>query len=152
MLNVPNTILLQVARTLTQLSDKNQLSDYRRVELERTLTELSNIQGGCERIKSTPIPHSYTILIHRIVAVYVFSLPFGLAETLHQLTPLVVLMVAYTFLGLDAVGDEIENPFGYDPNDLPLTALSTMIEINLRQALGESSVPESRRPVNGILN
>jgi len=119
--------------------------------LEASLTELTGIQGGCERIKNTPIPTSYTVLIHRIVAVYAFTLPFGIVDQVGVFTPVVVLLIGYAFYGLDAIGDEIENPFGIDDNDLPLAALSRMIEVNLRQRLGESDHPQLLQPDCGVL-
>jgi len=148
-LNVPDAILLLVARANREAFLNGELSEYRLVRLTELVSTLSDIQGGCERIRSTPIPHSYTILIHRIVALYVFALPFGLVDTLHFLTPVVVMLVAHTFLGLDAVGDELEDPFGEDLNDLPLSTLSRMIEINLRQSLGERDVPQPLPAVAG---
>jgi putative membrane protein len=120
--------------------------------LEQSLTALTDIQGGCERIKSTPIPLSYTSLIHQIVAAYCLLLPFGIVEIMKVFTPVVVTFVAYAFYGLDAIGDEIENPFGLDANDLPLSALSRMIEVNLRQRLGEGELPPLLKPRSGVLN
>jgi ion channel-forming bestrophin family protein len=149
--NVPNAVLLQLSRELQELADAGSLSEYRFVELSRQLSTLSDIQGGCERIKNTPIPYSYTVIIHQVVALYVLSLPFGLVGSLHYLTPVVVLIIAYAFLGLDAVGDEIEDPFGEDLNDLPLAALSRTIEVNLRETLGEDDVPPYLKPQNGVL-
>lgn len=119
--------------------------------LEQSLTDLADIQGGCERIRSTPIPLGYTVLMHRIVGVYCVTLPFGIEGQVGVLTPLVVLLISYAFLGLDALGDEIEDPFGTDANDLPLDQLSTMIEINLRERLGEADLPQAVRPVKGRL-
>lgn len=109
--------------------------------LENMLSDMVDVQGGCERILNTPIPWSYTVLIHSIVATYCFALPFGIVNTTHELTPIVVLMISYAFLGLDAVGDEIEDPFGHDYNDLPLSTISRTIEVNLRQMLGETDLP-----------
>lgn len=120
--------------------------------LEASLTELANIQGGCERIRATPIPFAYTVLMHRIVGLYCVGLPFGIVETIGIATPFVVLMIAYAFLALDAIGDEIENPFGYDANDLPLSQLSRMIEINLRERLGETELPAPVVPVDDVLS
>ena len=82
---------------------------------------------------------------------YCFLLPFGLVDTIGFMTPFVVAIVAYTFFGLDALGDEIEEPFGMDANDLPLDALCRAIEINLRESLGDDSVPEPLVPVNFCL-
>jgi len=119
--------------------------------LEESLTEMTGIQGGCERIKSTPIPFSYTALIHKIVALYCYALPFGIVNETKWFTPVVVAIVAYAFFGLDAVGDEIEDPFGKDLNDLPLTTLSTMIEVNIRQRIGDEDLPALLKPIDHVL-
>ncbi len=68
-------------------------------------------------------------------------LPFGLVVDVGMVTSLVVLFLSYAFLGLDAIGGEIEDPFGSDPNDLPLSQFTRMIEMNLRQRLGETDLP-----------
>ncbi len=120
--------------------------------LEGSLTALTDIQGACERIKSTPIPFSYTTLIHRITAVYCYALPFGVVDAVGIYTPFVCVIVAYAFFGLDVVGEEIEMPFGRDYNDLPLRAISRMIEVNLRQRLGEDDLPPLLTPVNDFLD
>jgi putative membrane protein len=151
--NVPYAILSGTSLWLRGAWHAGHIDRYHLPALDQSLNQFMDIQGGCERIKLTPIPHSYTVLMHTIVATYCFALPFGLLDTLHSWTPIVVLIVSYAFLGLDAVGEEIENPFGNDPNDLPLGAISTTIEVNLRQALGshEKEVPQLAEPVNGIL-
>jgi putative membrane protein len=151
--NVPYAILAGTSHWLRGAWTAGHIDSYHLPTLDQSLVQFLDIQGGCERIKSTPIPHSYTVLIHSIVASYCFMLPFGLVDTLHAWTPLVVLIVSYAFLGLDAVGDEIENPFGLDQNDLPLSAISTTIEVNLRQAIGDrdKDVPDLPQPVAGIL-
>jgi putative membrane protein len=120
--------------------------------LEASLTVLTDVQGACERIKNTPIPFSYTTLIHRITAVYCYALPFGIVDQVKSFTPFVCVIVAYAFFGLDVVGEEIENPFGTDYNDLPLRAISRTIEINLRQRLGESDLPPAVTPVNDFVD
>ena len=122
--------------------------------LEGALTDFTNLQGGCERIKSTPIPFSYNILLHRIVAIYCIALPFGLVPLLHSVTPIVVALIGYAFLGIDALGDEIEEPFGHDDNDLPLLSLTTMIEHNVRQRIGDEELPALKlpNPITRVLN
>ncbi|MCA9656507.1 MAG: hypothetical protein H6712_04495 [Myxococcales bacterium] len=151
-LNRPLAILRELGGRLRDLWQQGKVHPMHLPTLEGSLSTLTDIQGACERIKSTPIPSSYTVLIHRIVAVYTFALPFGIVETVGGATPVVVAIIAYAFFGLDAVGEEIEEPFGTDVNDLPLSTLSRMIEINLRQTLGETEVPEVLRPVDGVLS
>lgn len=120
--------------------------------LEQSLFSLTAVQGGAERINLTPIPFSYTTLIHRITAVYCYALPFGVVDAVGIFTPFVVTLVAYAFFGLDVVGDEIDMPFGTDPNDLPLRTITRTIEINLRQRLGERDLPPPLSPVGDVLD
>jgi putative membrane protein len=89
-------------------------------EVDRTLAALASVQAGCERIATTPIPFAYTLLLHRTAWLYCLLLPFGLVDLIGVMTPVVVAIVTYTFFGLDALGDEIEQPFGMRPHHLPL--------------------------------
>ena len=149
--NRPIAILQRQGERFAELWRAGRVHDFHLPVLTGSLAELTAIQGGCERIKSTPIPFSYTVLIHRLVAFYCFALPFGIADAVGTYTPLVVLMVSYAFFGLDSIGDEIEEPFGLDLADLPLSAIARMIEVNLRQRLGERDLPPLLEPRGHVL-
>ncbi|NNJ27885.1 bestrophin family protein [Alienimonas chondri] len=149
--NRPIACLQQMGLRLREAWETGHVNDYHLVHLESSLTEMTAIQGGCERIKNTPMPYSYTVLTHRLVFFYCFALPFGLVGTLGWLCPVTVLLVSYAFLGLDALGDEIEDPFGLDPEDLPLLALCRTIEINLRELTAAGRVPPPLEPVDEVL-
>jgi putative membrane protein len=144
--NVPNFIVLRLAERLAHARRLGVMRERDVLVFEPLLNEITNLQGGCERIRATPMPWSYTVLIHSIVAVYCFALPFGIVETVEHYTPVVSVLIAYAFLGLDAVGDEIEEPFGLDYNDLPLNSLARTVEVNLRQMLGEADLPKLMEP------
>ena len=148
--NVPLAILQRLGETVRLAYDQKWVHPFHVNVLDGSLTALTDIQGACERIKSTPIPFSYTVLMHRIVAFYCVLLPFGLMDTVRWATPVVVLAISYCFFGLDAIGDEIEDPFGVDVNDLPLDSISRNIERNLRARIGEE-MPEPVIPQKGIL-
>ena len=150
--NRPVAILQTLGERFRDAWERGWIHPMHLPVLEQSLSAMTDIQGGCERIKSTPIPFSYTALIHRIVALYCFGLPFGLVNTIEEFTPVVVMIISYAFFGLDAVGDEIEDPFGTDFNDLPLSTLSTMIEVNIRQRIGDEDLPKIPTPVNEILS
>ncbi|MBX3220409.1 MAG: bestrophin [Labilithrix sp.] len=148
--NVPYAMLQRMGELLVQARRKRWIHAFHVPVLEGSLTSLTDIQGACERIKSTPIPYSYTVLMHRIVAVYCTLLPFGLMDTVRWATPFVVLAISYCFFGLDAIGDELEQPFGMDINDLPLKGISRTIERNLRERLGEK-IPPPVAPERGVI-
>ncbi len=150
--NVPYAISQGTAERLRRAWDKGWVEPIHLATLDATLTGLTDIQGGCERIKTTSIPFSSTTLMHRIVAVYCYTLPFGVVDVVEIYTPFVVILVSYAFFGLDVVGDELEDPFGDDVSDLPLNAISRTIEVNLRQRLGETDLPPLLEPVDNILD
>jgi putative membrane protein len=149
--NKPIALLQRQAERLREAMDKGWIDRFHLPVLEGTLTTLTDIQGGCERIKNTPVPMSYTQLTHRIVGLYIGALPFGIVHDVGIMTPVVVVIVAYCFLGLDAVGTQIEDPFEEDPNDLPLAQISRMIENDLRQRIGDTDLRPELTPIRGVL-
>lgn len=149
--NIPNYLMLQMGKDLRQCIDDKKLDSYFAVAMDKTISSMSANVAACERIKNTPIPFSYTLLLHRTAYLYCFLLPFGLVDAIGYMTPFVVGIVAYTFFGLDALGYEIEEPFGDAPNDLALSAICRSIEINLRDAIGEKHELEPLAPVNYCL-
>jgi putative membrane protein len=148
--NVPIALLQRMGDLFVEARRKKWIDPFHIPVIEASLTSLTDIQGACERIKSTPIPYSYTVLMHRIVAGYCALLPFGLMDSIQWATPVIVLVISYCFFGLDAIGDEIEQPFGLDPNDLPLDAIANTIERNLRKRIGDP-LPEKVLAKRGVL-
>ncbi|WP_158045315.1 bestrophin family protein [Skermanella pratensis] len=146
--NGPDHLLHLLSRDAAALGAGGRLDPMLLAQLEQNLTVLAGVQAGCERIRHTPLPFSYSLLLHRTAYLYCFALPFGLQDTTGFMTPFVVGLVSYTFFGLDAIGDEIEEPFGLLPNNLPLEAMCRRMEIDLLAALGETDLPPPLQPVD----
>lgn len=146
--NPADALMLAMGRDLGDCVRQRLIDPCLAAEIDQTLSALTAAAASCERIRNTPIPFSYTLLLHRTAYMYCFLLPFGLVDTTGFMTPFVVAIVAYTFFGLDALGDEIEEPFGLETNDLPLDTLCRAIEIQVREALGETGLPPALEPVN----
>lgn len=149
--NRPNAVLGLLGAAYAESARAAGADSMLLAEMDRELNQFSHVLGGCERIKGTPIPFAYILLLHRTVHIYCFMLPFCLIGPLGWLTPLAVGVLAYTFFGLDAIGEQIEDPFDLLPNDLPLDAISRNIEINLCSLLGESDLPPSLEPKDFVL-
>lgn len=146
--NPADALLLAMGRDLGECLRQGQIDPCLAGAVDTTLSAMTASAAACERIKNTPVPFSYTLLLHRTAYMYCFLLPFGLVDITGFMTPFVVAIVAYTFFGLDALGDEIEEPFGTESNDLPLDTLCRAIEINLLESLGETDLPPPLKPVN----
>jgi putative membrane protein len=110
-----------------------------------------NAQGGAERIKNTPLPKQYDYYPQLFVTMYCILLPLGMVASLKLLTPIGSTLVGFMFLALDQIGRDLEAPFENDEHDVPITAISRTIEINLKQLLGERELPEPVKPVYGVL-
>ncbi len=142
-----DALMLQMGKELGQCQQQGWIDPCLVASIDHTLSAMTAAAASCERIKGTPVPFSYTLLLHRTAYLYCFLLPFGLVDSIGFMTPFVVAIVAYTFFGLDALGDEIEEPFGLEPNDLPLDTLCRTIEVDLLESLGETSPRARLEPV-----
>jgi len=149
--NRPHTLLRLMSATLVEARSGGSLDDIPHQTLERTLESMERMLASCERLNSTPIPFGYTLLLHRTAYLFCFLLPFGFANLLDWATPLATAVVAYTFFGLDELGDQLEEPFGTRDNCLPIAAMADHIEICLREALGETDLPPPPQPVDYVL-
>lgn len=147
----PNTLVLHLARQLQKLRQLHQLDPILAAEMEQPLARLTDAICGCERLSSTPLPYAYTVILHRTVYLYCFLLPFGLVDAIGWTTPIMVTFIAYTFFALEALSDELEEPFGTSANDLPVEALCVMIETTLREMLGDEELPKPVEPVGYVL-
>ncbi|MBK3510871.1 bestrophin family protein [Pseudomonas sp. MF6747] len=150
--NISDGILQETGRECSRLAQENIISEWRYVTLEQRLTGLCEAQAICERIKNTPLPFPYTLLLHRTIYLFCILLPFALAEPLGWIAPIFTAIVSYTFFGLDAIGDELEDPFGRDENDLPTDALVRAIERDILSAIGRTHVPPPLQPVDYVLS
>ncbi len=135
------TLLLCAAEWMRQQARDGRLDGYAVLAFERNLNGLSDVIGGCERIAGTPLPFAYTVMIHRTVYFFCALLPFGLVDSIGRFTPVFAVFVAYAFMAHEAIASQIEEPFGLEDNDLPLTALSHSIEAALHDLLGEPTEP-----------
>lgn len=150
--NVPDALLLANNRELAACLQRGEISDILYQGLTQRIAIFAAIQAACERIKFTPTPFAYSLLLHRTAWLYCLLLPFGLVANLEYLTPVAVTLIAYTFFGLDALGDELEDPFGTAENDLPLAAMARQVEIDLLDGLGVRPLPDPLPVKDYVLN
>lgn len=120
-------VALRMSAVLAEAKQRGLITDYVQMQLDQNVQLLIDYQGGCERIVRTPLPFAYMLHLRRTLILFLLTLPFSLVETFGWATVLVVVMVAYTFLGIEEIGVEIEEPFGTEENDLPLEEISANI-------------------------
>ena len=149
--NVPDAILRSLTADLASAMQHGELSDLSFAALEVHVAALCGVQAACDRLRGTPTPFAYTLLLHRTAWLFCLLVPFALVGAAGFAAPLIAAILAYTFFGLDALGDELEDPFALRPNTLPLDAMVRNLEIEVLEALGETCLPEPVQPVNYVL-
>jgi putative membrane protein len=135
--NKPDAVLRSMGARLAVLRRSGRIDamDYR--VLDERLSGMAALQAGCERISGTPLPFTYSLLLHRFAYWFCILLPFGLVSIAGWASPLFTALVVYSFFGLDALSEELEDPFGLGNNDLALDTLCRIDEISVFEALGE---------------
>jgi putative membrane protein len=148
----PFIILRAMGEWVTERQREQAFGEITTTAIDRNLVELSNILGGCERIASTPVPFGYSVMIHRVVYFYCALLPFGLVDSIEWMTPVVAILMAYSFIALDSLAAELEMPFNRKENDLALDAISLNIELSIREMSGEALDRKPLEPVGYVLH
>lgn len=143
--------LEEMQKEIVALREEGKLTDITYSLLDQSFCRLTTLQAACERILTTPVPFGYTLLLHRTAYIFCFLLPFGFADSLGWVTPFASALAAYTFFGLDALGDELEVPFSKQPNALPISTISRQIEIHLLRSMDIEKLPSIPQPENYIL-
>jgi len=139
----PVIIMNMMGEWLNEMKNQKAMDSMVLTVLDDQLNQLSDIVGGCERILNTPVPFVYHVLLHRTVYIYCFLLPYGLVDAVGWMMPVLVLFISYTFISLDAVVDEIGEPFGEEANDLALNSICRTIEFSIFE---QARIPQ--QPLN----
>ncbi|GAB5551091.1 MAG: bestrophin family ion channel [Saprospiraceae bacterium] len=138
--HVPNFIALQLFDRLAAAHRMGEINEGDYINIKAQHQSLLDILGACERIKKTPIPFSYAVYLKIFITIYGLFLPIVLASALHLWTVLIVALFFFALLGVELMGEEIEDPFGLDCNDLPTGSIAHTIKINIFEILEDRSV------------
>ncbi len=155
--NVASGILKLQILDLTRLKREKKIDEYEHSDLVRHINEFFNLQGGCERLKSTPLFRQYSIFSRVFVVLFIYLLPFGLLKDLNNLAEWGVwltvpfsMLISWVFFTMEQIGEFSENPFDNSVNDTPIAAICRNIEIDIKEFLGEA-LPTKMNPVDDVL-
>lgn len=133
----PSDLIALLSHKLYQLKREGKITDTEMLFLDTQLSGFLEVCGGCERIKNTPIPYSYSSFIKKFIILYVLALPIAYVINLgYFMIPLTV-FVFYVLMSLELIAEEIEDPFNNDENDIPMETIAQNIERNVHQIIVE---------------
>lgn len=145
--NIPNALLSLHSQQIREAYEQGYINSYQQVQLDTTVSRLTDSMGRCERIKNTVFPKSYSLLIHLIIYLFATLLPFGLSDANISVEIGLTIVIPTVFIAIERTSILMQDPFENKPLDTPMTALSETIEINLRQMTGDTR-PFERTPVD----
>lgn len=132
----PNQVANLLHKQVHALYEKKAINAEQLMLLSRDVDECVNICGACERIKNTPIPYAYSTFIKKFVVLYSTTLPVGFVFSMGYFVILAVPFIFYVLASLELIAETIENPFGTDPDDLPMEQLTNNIEKAVNEIMG----------------
>ncbi|KVK82006.1 hypothetical protein WJ47_33425 [Burkholderia ubonensis] len=143
----PVSLLDEIRGNLARMPARAPDAGTTRWMVDEQINRLGNAVGGCERIASTPIPFAYSVLLHRTVYAYCVLLPFGLVDSTEFFTPLICVFISYTLIALEAIANEVAEPFSTAPNALALDAMARTIERSVLELCG-AELPKEVAPTD----
>jgi putative membrane protein len=135
--HLPNAIANRIYALLKKALDAKEISGDELVLIDREIQQLTDIVGACERIRSTPIPYSYSLFMKKFIFIYCISLPIGLIPDFRIWAIPITMFIFYIMVSLEVLAEEIEDPFGLDENDLPTDEIADRIANNIREIAGQ---------------
>ncbi len=133
--HLPNQVAAHMYRQAQELLEEKKITGEQLLFINAELQSFTDICGGCERIKNTPIPYSYSVFIKKFIIVYVATLPFGYVFNLGYYVVPMVGFIFYVLGSLELIAEEIEEPFGGDENDLPLGRMVQSIHAHIHELI-----------------
>jgi putative membrane protein len=131
----PNQVAKMLFQKANDLYISGKISGNQFYIINAELQSFTDICGACERIKNTPIPYSYSSFIKKFIFFFVMTLPFGFVFNLGYYVIPVVIFIFYVLASLELIAEEIEDPFGSDANDLPMTKIAANIKKHVEELL-----------------
>lgn len=149
--NKPLAILQLNAQHLTLLRNENKIDIRTFIQINNTLSNLTNAMGMAERIKNTVFPVMYRLFLRFFIYVFVITLSIALADTQGYFEIPLLLVISGSFFLLEKTASLLQDPFANKPTDTATASISTGIEINIRQLINEGDLPEPVKPTGFYL-
>ena len=137
--NFPNDILNASAAIVAQEYQASRLDSIRLARMESTLVDISNHQGGMERIANTPLPFPYVYFPRLFISLFCLIVPVGLVSSMGWYTPLVSTVVGFMLLAIERIGTDLQTPFANSQHQIQMNSLCSNIEKNLASMFREPS-------------
>ncbi len=150
--NKPLAILQLNYAHLAKLNKEKKLELLSFIHINETMFFFSEHSGKAERIKTTVFPTTYKLYLHWLIYLFIFILCIAMDHVELQYEIPLILAIGSAFILLERTSNQIQTPFNNLPTDIPITSIARKIEINIKQLLNESQIPEPIKPEKYYIN
>ena len=134
----PNALVWKIQERIQQLYREGKFSGEQLLSIDHHISGFLEVCGGCERIKNTPIPYSYSSFTKKFIVLYVITLPVAYGMSIGYMMIFLTVLVFYVLMSLEVLAEEIEEPFNNEENDLPMELIAQNIERNVIRIFNEN--------------
>lgn len=144
-------------KEIDALQESHKMSEFKMIRMHEVIGFLYDEQGRSERIKNFPFPRQYASTAIWLNFVFAALIPFGMLDVFPHDSILrwgsipFSALVIWVFFLMEKIGDYSENPFEGTYNDIPITSISRNIEIDIRQMINDTNIPEPIKDEDGFL-
>ena len=164
--NKMGKLLSMQSKTIKSLNSNGELIAPQYAVLQQMMKDLYALQAKCEQLKDSPYPRQHAVINNIFVWTFCFMLPFGIVHDFDLLNEVVSeplkgymawttipfsMLISWMYISLEQVGESTENPFEGSANDVPISQMSRQLNIELREMLGESNLPDELQSHNNII-
>ncbi len=144
--NIPLALLKKQSTGLGKLLDEGKINEFQQVQVDTTLSRLTDSLGKCERIKNTVFPKSYRLTLHFFIYMFLVFLSFALNGMKVYIEIPILVFISIPFFLLEKIAFNMQDPFENRPTDTPVTSIARTIEINIKELINDEDIPDPLVP------
>lgn len=122
-LGLPIQLSVFLEGYISRCCSRNWIHGPQAAQLSVQLNNLVSAYGNMETIRLTPIPVAYLIHTKQVLALFGCVLPFAMVRDMGWYCVGIVSLITFTLYGIEGIGEQLEDPFGYDKNDIKMDAV-----------------------------
>jgi len=145
--NPPTAVAFAISAWIEREFRKGELDTSLLRHMEDQLSKMVDAQGSCEKIRKTPLPFVYVVMIKQLILVYLITLPFAIGNETGWWAPVVMAIVSLGLFGMEEASVETEDPFGTDENCLDMLTYT----LTIARDTGQMAAGKRRKPAPPVM-
>lgn len=136
-LGMPLQLSIAVEAYIKRAHDRGWVHSPQASQLSVQLNTLVAAYSALETIRLTPIPVAYLIHTQQVLALFGCVLPFAFVDEFGWWSIPMVALVNFTLYGIEGIAGQLEDPFGYDRNDIKMDDIVEDVRVEIEVLLQE---------------